>query len=140
MKIIYIKGNLVDVMPRQKALDITSGKIEFGVGKVRQIAQTETHSFIECLDETKIPHGLTLLNIAEANAKITEVFIPRYTVKNEGLMTANINQLVTAETLDLSTFDGVWDSQQEFKTLYETYNVSGIEKSVAPLPFVELEA
>jgi len=131
MKIIYIKGNLVELFGYDNAIRLTSKTGCFG--NLIQITTDSLESFIECTDTSKIGiPGLTLLSVAEANAKILELFIPQYIIENEVLMNANINQLVTAGTLDLATFDGVWDSQQELQMLYETYNISGMGKTTPP--------
>lgn len=136
MNYIYVKGNLVS-LGRENALGISSQNAELGVGKVTQMmVGVVTHSFIEVLDASNkflVKLGLGVLTKNEANAIIATEFEPAYSIKNEGLMNANINQLVTKDILDLESFDGVWDEQHELQELYEKYNVSGITKSTKPI-------
>ena len=98
----------------------------------REIIQIETaqglESFIKVVgafDESRCSQVMTE---AEANALISQRFLPRHEVVNETLMGVSLNQKMGAGTVELDQMDPLWGQEEQNQWLYE-HGVLGIRKT-----------
>lgn len=140
MKYLLFKKNLLQVMGENARKDF----LEFGldIKPMYQFPQgEEVYTIAKIVDENRamgymVHPDCEVLSLMEANAKIDELYVPRYFVKNEVLMGASLNQKVLDGTISLDEMSPDWSEEQELEWLYNN-GVSGIKKSLKPLYFNE---
>ena len=136
MKYIKIQGNLLDVLGEDARLTEKETGLRF----------TPEYQFLDgdiptslgmIVDEEKVQkyfnlQGITILESKENfNQEIDRLHIPTYTIYNEGLMNANLNQKVTSGIINLDEMQPDWTPQQEAEWLF-SQGISGIRKSEKP--------
>lgn len=140
MRYIKIEGNLLDILGE----DARSTERETGLRFMPEYQFLDSDiptSLGMIVDEEKAQKyfnyaNVTILNtIQDFNTEIDNLFIPKYTIYNEGLMNANLNQKVTNGTINLDEMQPDWTSQQEAEWLFNQ-GISGIRKSEKP-PYLE---
>lgn len=136
MRYVKIQGNLLDVlgedarltekeiglrfMPEYQFLD---GDIPISLGMI--VDEEKAQKYFNLQD-------VAILESKEAfNKEIDRLHLPIYTIYNEGLMNANLNQNVTSGMINLDEMQPDWTPQQEAEWLFNQ-GISGIRKSEKP--------
>lgn len=80
--------------------------------------------------------NVEILTLEQANAKIDELYVPEYSIYNEGLVNANLNQKIAKGDINLDEMQPDWTQQQEAEWLYKK-GISGIRISEKIPYFIE---
>lgn len=141
MKFIKVKGHLLDVLGEDARL--TEEKIGISFVPQYQFLNKQIPISLGVITNEKLASkyynykNVSILdNISEANKIIDDEFISTYTIYNEGLMSANLNQKVANGTINLDEMQPGWTPQQEAEWLYKQ-GISGIRASQKPPCFKE---
>ncbi len=140
MKFLKVTGNLIDIIGEDATLkpdeigvhfsplyQFLNGGNPISLGIITNEAKAAKYAVID---------NVELFNsVEEFNNAIDECFIPTYSVYNEGLMNANLNQKVSNNTIDLDEMDPSWTPLQEAEWLYNN-GVSGIRKKDEKPPYL----
>lgn len=136
MKFIKIQGNLLDILGEDARLTEKETGLRFTPEYQFLDGDTPT-SLGMIIDEEKAQkyfnfENVTILQTKEDfNKEIDRLHIPTYTIYNEGLMNANLNQKVSSSAINLDEMQSDWTPQQEAQWLFNQ-GISGIRKSEKP--------
>lgn len=101
------------------------------------IRQFDGYSFIEITGEFDSSKCTAVLTVEQANAKITELFIPEYFISNEAIFNASLNAKIADGTVNLDVLDEQRSQSSQYHWL-QLQGVKGVGVTQPPAPFVEV--
>ena len=138
MKIAYFEKSLLEHLG-----DAARGSFEvLGLSntEIRQMQdpQGNTVSFIGIMDEETFDSSkcTQVMTVAEANAKIAELFTPEYFISNETIFNASLNAKIASGGIDIDTLDESGTMSDQYKWFHD-HGVKGIKATLSPAPFTE---
>ena len=136
MKIAYFEKSLLEHLG-----DAARGSFEvLGLSntEIRQMQdpQGNTVSFIGIMDEETFDSSkcTKVMTVEEANAKITQLYVPEYFVKSEAIFNASLTAKIADGSVELVTLDESVTMSDQYKWFHD-HGVKGIGVSVPPAPF-----
>lgn len=147
MKILKFNGNLRDIMGEDAVLNPVLCGLAYYDGHQDVAEDGSIVTLMEVIDETlalKYEQSKFVEVLDENSADIVLVEMEskiKYKVVDHSLYSANINQLVLSNELDLKKMDVAWSNTEELEYLYNI-GISGIvkkQKSVKKYKSIKLE-
>ena len=100
------------------------------------IRQFGGYSFIEITGEFDSSKCTAVLTAEQANAKITELFVPEHYISNDTIFQASLNAKIADGTVNLDALDESLAISDQYRWLQQQ-NVRGIGTTQPPAPFAE---
>jgi len=135
MTIAYFKGNLIDYLGEnaRSAFSI----IGLSDHNIRQInSDNMMHSFIEIIGNFDTTLCTSTMTVDEANAKMSELFVPKYFISNETLFSASLNAKIASGDVNLDELDEDMTQSEQY-AWFKSLGVKGIASTKAPADFTE---
>lgn len=139
MKVAYFEKELIEHLGEAARGDFRI--LGLSNQELRQVSKADGSmaSFIaiedeEVFDEAKCTRVMT---VAEANDKITQLFVPEYRVGNEAIFNASLSAKLAQGVIDLEQLDETRSASSQYHWL-QLQGVRGIGVSQPPKPFGEV--